>query len=610
MVTVDRFRGDVEALRGIAVAIVVLFHLKLAFIPSGFIGVDIFFVISGYLMAVAFDGPDHSIKEFYERRARRVIPAALVVMTIFFLSAPVFFLPFESAKLVEQILGMLFLVPNLIFWKIDDYFSALNFTPLLHYWSLGVELQYYLVFPLLVYFFKNKMKWFLAMFTISLLLCLVVTPWMSKTAFFMLPTRMWEFFLGYFAFYAGKSNFLQKNLARNSRNAVAITSSLLLIIYSLCSIPKDQFPGLYSVPVALLSFLVITIGVSSDLVENSSVFKLLRWFGKLSYSIYLIHYPIIFLFAYQPFSEWKTLTLSDLAMIVPITLILSILSYRYIETPFRNRKKISFGRFCSFIGIIYIGLFGAMFFYGKSDYLSAKYPAQEERIFRAMSDTGNFRCTKLQRLKEYSESSCYLERNSGNKTYYLVGDSHMDAIKEAFVDVASKEMASVRLNRSRCFLGESECSYEQIAEQVRKFAITDVVLHGWAYDKFNYENLQKLIDNSANLGIRVHFIGPIPTYSSSVPLALFRKVRGQSNILEPLSRELFLAKIPQKYSSFMAKNRSLDKVFFYSPEEYFCPEVCLLEGADGIYYYDEHHLTITGAKVLIPIFSEIIRRSQ
>ena len=130
--TSNNFRPDIELLRGLAVILVVLYHLKIDLFRSGFIGVDIFFVISGYLMAAAFYNGSTTY-DFYMRRARRVLPAALVVMIAVFLAGPLFFLPFESEKLSYALIGALLLVPNVTSWQKNDYFADLDFSPTLHY---------------------------------------------------------------------------------------------------------------------------------------------------------------------------------------------------------------------------------------------------------------------------------------------------------------------------------------------------------------------------------------------------------------------------------------------------------------------------------------------
>jgi peptidoglycan/LPS O-acetylase OafA/YrhL len=602
----SNFRGDVEALRGIAVILVVLFHLKINAVASGFIGVDIFFVISGYLMAVAFNNPGLSILEFYERRARRVLPAALIIMLLFFLFSPLFFLPFEAQKIAEPFWGLLAFAPNLIFWKIDDYFSALNFTPTLHYWSLGVELQYYIVFPILVYFFRKNIIWFAVLGTLSLLLCIYVTPLMSKTAFFMLPTRLWEFLLG-FAAYQLNMHLISKQLFKPRFNTVTVSiATTLLLLYALYPIPQNQFPGFYAIPAALLSFLIISIGVPDDILKTLPGMNALRWIGKLSYSIYLVHYLVIFVFLYGPFSEWRELDLKDSVLILIITLALSVLSHRYIEVPFRNRKSLSLKWFLASIFGLYAVSIGAIITYQNLNYFTNLYPKHEQHIFNAMHDVGNSRCSKIQKLLEFRESSCYLyEAKAPSKVVYLVGDSQMDALKEAFVASAKQHNVTVRLNRNRCFLGEGQCSTSEIVNQIQKYKITDVALHGWAYDKFNYENLELLVEQVKTVGVRIHFIGPVPTFDKSIPLALYKETLSNTQLVSRKSKEEHQQGIAEKYVKFVAKNKEEEGVFFYWPDDYFCTPECQLGGDSGVYYYDDHHPTMTGAMLIKPIFDSI-----
>lgn len=602
----SNFRGDVEALRGIAVILVVLFHLKISAIASGFIGVDIFFVISGYLMAVAFNSPSLSILEFYERRARRVLPAALIIMLLFFLVSPLFFLPFEAQKIAEPFWGLLAFAPNLIFWKIDDYFSALNFTPTLHYWSLGVELQYYIAFPILVYFFRKNLIWFAVLGTLSLLLCIYVTPLMSKTAFFMLPTRLWEFLLG-FAAYHLNMHLINKQTLTARFNAIAVLSAtILLLLYALYPIPQNKFPGFYAIPAALLSFLIISIGVSDDTLKKLPGISALRWVGKLSYSIYLVHYLVIFVFLYGPFSEWRELDLKDIMLILIITLGLSVLSYKFIELPFRNRKSLSLKWFLVSIFSLYAISIAAILTYQHVHYFNSLYPKTEQHIFNAMQDVGNSRCSKIQKLIEFKESSCFLyEAKSPSKVVYLVGDSQMDALKEAFLASAKQHNVTVRLNRNRCFLGEAQCSTAEIVKQIAKYKITDVALHGWAYEKFNYENLQLLVEQAKTIGVRIHFIGPVPTYSKSIPLALYKETLSNTPVVSRKSKEEHKQGIAEKYINFFTKNTNTEDIFFYWPDDYFCTPECQLGGETGVYYYDDHHPTITGATLIKPIFDQI-----
>ncbi len=603
------FRGDIELMRGVAVTLVVLFHLKLAFIPSGFVGVDMFFVISGYLMAVAFSSNDARIIEFYERRARRVLPAAMVIMLVFFAISPFIFLPFEAKKISEPFWGMIFFAPNLAFWKIDDYFSALVFSPTLHYWSLGVELQYYLVFPLLVYFLGRKPLPFILVALTSLIACVVVTRLSSKTAFFFLPFRLWEFLAGYFAFALGGGAILRK-FSDSSYGVITFAIAILgLIIYSLVPVPQNQFPGIYALVPVLLTSVAITTGLSDAKLNAVFGVGFFRWIGKISYSIYLVHFIVIFVFMYSPFSAWKTLTIFDNLAAVCVTLLLSALSYKYLEIPFRNRKLINAKQFWIGLLALYLVCASVILIYGRLAYFSSMREPDIQKISNAVDDIGEIRCGKLQKLMEFGESSCYLHKSDHpEKTVYLVGDSHMDAIKHIFVNEAVERKISVRLNRDRCFLGVGQCSSSEVIKQIKAYKVTDVVMHGYAYENFDYGDLQRLIDWASENKVALHFIGPVPSYSKSIPESMYEEYVSKSKVIESIDLKSFLASVPLSYVAFREANKTKKGVYFYYPENYFCEPLCKYSDSQNIYYYDGHHLTLSGASFIRPIVSEIYSR--
>ena len=181
----------------------------------------------------------------------------------------------------------------------------------------------------------------------------------------------------------------------------------------------------------------------------------------------------------------------------------------------------------------------------------------------------------------------------------------MDALKEAFVVSAKQNDVTVRLNRNRCFLGEGQCSASEILDQIKKYKITDVALHGWAYEKFNYSNLQLLVEFAEISGIRVHFIGPVPTYKNSIPLALYKETLLESSHVARKSKQEHQQRIAKEYIDFFTKNSNKKGVFFYWPEDFFCTPECQLGGDAGVYYYDDHHPTVTGATLIKPIFDQI-----
>lgn len=599
------FRGDLELLRGLAVILVVIFHLKLNIFKSGFIGVDIFFVISGFLMAAAFNDPESNILEFYERRARRVLPTAFVIFFVFFIVSPFLFLPFETQKVSESFLSMLLLSPNIGFWLENGYFDEFTFRPMLHYWSLGVEFQYYLVFPLLVYFFQARKGWYLVLLIISFLISILLTNFSVKTAFFLLPFRLWEFLVGYFAFQVcsgDKLNFLGSKY----NSSISLAALLGLVASALYDIPQESFPGFYALFPTVLSFIFIAFGLPNSEKLLFGVGYVLRYLGKISYSIYLIHYPVIFLFIYSPFSAWKTIGIADAFVIIFITFSLSVLSYNYLETPFRNRKSIPSPLLLRMGALFFLLSFGLIYAYGKLSYFSSSYSLQERKIFFAVNDQEGWFCSYLEKIKSYNAKSCRLNNLISDRNFLLVGDSHMDAIKHLFVNKAAVVGAGVRMVRDSCILGKGGCTANLILSETQINKTTDIVLLGYKPTRFNFEQLSSLVSLAGEKGVRLHFIMPIPTYSKSVPQFLFESLSGRSELNKYIySREVYYSRIPSEYLAFMKDNEARKNVYFYDPSKYLCDEMCKIQDDVGILYHDSHHLSLTGSRKLIPLVDEI-----
>jgi peptidoglycan/LPS O-acetylase OafA/YrhL len=599
------FRRDVDVLRGVAVVLVVLYHLEIKTFQSGFIGVDIFFVLSGYLIGSIYSR-HQSITDFYERRLRRILPAMLVTLFFSFLLSPLFFLPFEVEKMVDSVIGALLFVPNVIFWRDNDYFSNLDFSPLLHYWSLGVELQYYVIFPALFFIFK-KNRFFLPAFALgSLIICIALTEISAKSAFFLLPTRLWEFFFGYLAYQVRDAKIVIQIRESRYSTICALSFLLALFVLSVLPMPSGKFPGFYAFFPVLFSFLYIVVGLENKKVIESGLFVAICWIAKISFSIYLIHFPVIFIFKYGPFSQWNEITSVEAAACVLITLVLAFLSFRYVENPFRNEKRISLRQFMMFVAMAYLLIISTIIIFRAYSYFNHTYTTEKVGVFNAMTDRGAWRCSKLQKLKEPGADSCYLfKAENPRKIIYLVGDSHIDALKEAFTDIAMEENISVRLNRERCLLGVSQCSAAHVIKEIKTYDVTDVVMHGYQYAQFNYTDLKVLVDWLKENNINFHIIGPIPEYDVSIPAALYKEIISSSNLINKQNLGSFIQSIPREYLQFLESVAGYKNVFSYRPELIFCVEECMLASEKGVYYFDSNHLTITGAKELRPIILDI-----
>ena len=342
-----KYRSEIDGLRAVAVLPVILFHAGFESFSGGFVGVDVFFVLSGYLitsilLAEIAEGR-FSLLGFYERRARRILPALYFVMLV---TLPVAFrlmLPDEFEGFTHALISVLFFASNIYFWQTTDYFSrAAEENPLLHTWSLGVEEQYYMLFPLgLVLLWRLGPRGALAGIVAgslgSLVLAeLAVHRWPVPT-FFLLPTRAWELGLGSLAAFHLSRRGLVRAPGRLAGAAAA--AGLVMILASVALYDGDTpFPGLYALLPTVGTVLVVLYADPASLAGRLLSWRPVVFLGLISYSAYLWHQPLLVFARLASFrlpGDGLMLGLSVLS------LVLAALTWRYVERPFRDRRVIA-----------------------------------------------------------------------------------------------------------------------------------------------------------------------------------------------------------------------------------------------------------------------------
>ncbi len=338
------YRPEIDGLRALAVLPVILFHAGFETFSGGFVGVDVFFVISGYLITTIIlaelEQGTFSIVDFYERRARRIIPALLLVMLVSIPFAWLWLLPSDMKELCESVMAVSIFGSNIFFWRQSGYFdTAAELKPLLHTWSLSVEEQFYLLFPLFLMFtWRLGKRWMLLLLAPVFVVSFFVAQWGSvrepAAAFFLLPTRSWELLIGSFAaLYLSKAT--RADFSKGGRECagwLGITS----ILYSVFTYSKETpFPGFYALSPVLGTMLVILFGTQQTSVGRFLGNRAFVGIGLISYSAYLWHQP---LFA---FARHRSLTnpgpLWFIALSV-LALVLAYLSWRFVETPLRKQE--------------------------------------------------------------------------------------------------------------------------------------------------------------------------------------------------------------------------------------------------------------------------------
>ena len=334
------FRTDIQALRGIAVLLVVFYHARLLPVKSGFLGVDIFFVISGFLItsqiAKGIDRGGFSFASFYYRRAMRLLPAAYTVFLTCLLLSPWLLSSLELWDFAEQMLGALSFTSNMVLWQQTGYFeSAAELKPLLHTWSLSIEEQYYLLLPLLLVALSRTHRTLaLSGITIaSLILLLITNPVFPGASFFLFPTRFWELGIG-------------SILAVMSRHGSPVWqfSAALSPLAAICLlvIPILGLTSAYSSSLAIVAICVATavlIDARANWFNNAQALRPLVYFGTISYSLYLVHWPIYSFLANANIGGaglWWPLRLSA----VVASILLAQLLYTGVEQRFRLSKQV------------------------------------------------------------------------------------------------------------------------------------------------------------------------------------------------------------------------------------------------------------------------------
>ncbi len=341
------YRPEVDGLRTVAVIPVILFHAGFQLFSGGFVGVDIFFVISGYLITSIIYSElmigNFSIVQFYERRARRILPALFFVLAACLPFAWLWLLPADTKGFAQSLVSVTLFSSNILFWLTSGYFdTATELKPLLHTWSLAVEEQYYVFFPLLLMVVWRAGKHvLLAVLAVIALASLAAAQWLVHDrpdfAFYLLPTRAWELLIGAFTAIYFTTDINQR-VAGPVRQAGSL-AGLALIALALFAYDKHTpFPGVYALAPTVGAALVILYATPATWVGRLLASGPLVRIGLVSYSAYLWHQPLFAFARHRSLDEPSPLVFGAL---VAATLALAYFSWKYVEAPFRTRGVFS-----------------------------------------------------------------------------------------------------------------------------------------------------------------------------------------------------------------------------------------------------------------------------
>lgn len=367
------YRREVDGLRALAVVPVILFHGGFTAFSGGFVGVDVFFVISGYLITsiilTDLEASQFSLVRFYERRARRILPALFLVMAASSFFAYSWMMPDEFKNFGQSLIATSTFSNNILLAITSDYWSiASEFKPLLHTWSLGVEEQYYIIFPLLmIIFWAYFRNWTLFVLSVFFVISMISAVWgvvhVPTMAFYALPTRAWEILLGAFAAYFLAHNKIDVS-AKNRNQVLSLIGVAMIIVPVFIFNQKYPSPGLTTLAPTVGVVLIILFALEGTLVHQFLSSRAMVGIGLISYSLYLWHQPLFALA--RVYLEEAPGTAVFVALIA-LAFALAYLTWRFVETPFRNRAIIGKGT------VAIISVLGSLSFCVFGYYLNVSY---------------------------------------------------------------------------------------------------------------------------------------------------------------------------------------------------------------------------------------------
>ncbi len=645
------YRPDIDGLRALAVLAVVLFHYRVPGFTGGFVGVDVFFVISGYLITglilKEMGEGRFSLRQFYERRIRRIFPALFAMLAVATLLAAFLFFPVSFARFGKSLLATAFFGANFEFWREVGYFDvSADQKPLLHLWSIAVEEQFYLLFPALLLLVGARSKTRLtlmvgAIFAASLAFSVWNARHSPAAGYYFLPSRMWELMLG--ALLAISALGVP---AKAKLPAFAAVGGLALIVFAVLRFSRSTpFPGAAALLPCVGTVLIIAAGEGTALNRALSL-KPIVFVGLISYSLYLWHWPV---YVFARAALFRAPTPFETVSLIALSFALAALSWRFVEQPFRGRSfrwprpvlfrgaGLAMAATAACAAVLVVGKGFPQRFSPQIRAILAEATDHEPRISECFGLTADdVRKGKL----------CPLGAKVREASFLLWGDSHADALIPAVQSVAK------RRGRAGLFAGTDSCPpllgvkradtakcaafNDAVAKIATSKSIREVILEArWAknaegssfggeqadrvrlYDDVSqgrtehetrdvfYRGLNRTVRGLTHAGKRVILVASVPEVGFPVPAYL-----AHARMADPgakLTTSMAAYRERQKFVlwAFAEMHKRYGAHVVY-PDQALCKDGhCQVALNDRPLYRDAHHLSVFGARQLTPLLAAV-----
>jgi peptidoglycan/LPS O-acetylase OafA/YrhL len=435
-----KYRREVDGLRAVAVLPVILFHAGFSVFSGGFVGVDVFFVISGYLITsilmAELEKGDFSIARFYERRARRILPALFVVMLACLPFAYMWMMPLQLKDFAASVVSVVFSLSNLFFISQVNYFAPDAYTqPLLHTWSLAIEEQYYFLFPLMLMAMRKiSLRTTAFLIFLLVLVSFIFSEWAWRNdaarSFFFTLSRFWEIGVG------SLCSFLTVGGSQRSSNLLSI-AGLGLIVFAIFAYNENvPFPSVYALAPVVGTALVLLFADEGTWVGQLLSLRAFVGIGLISYSAYLWHQPLFAFARLRSLTEPNQVLMAALAV---VALLLAWVTWRYVEQPFRRRAnpvlvtRRSVFAASSVVGSVFVAV-------GLAGYVGKGFEWRLNEALQGISVAADDRAKKVchfgpdKALPTHPVLKCIHQSASRDVEVLLAGDSHAMAISEILGD--------------------------------------------------------------------------------------------------------------------------------------------------------------------------------
>ncbi len=626
------FRDDINFLRALSVLSVLIYHINPKLLQGGWLGVDIFFFISGYLISnkiiIELNKGTFSFINFYKKRIRRIIPAILSTLVFSFPLAFLLLSPSSLYTFLNSSVASLLFYSNFFFENLDFYNSpSSKFIPLLHMWSLSVEEQFYIIFPLLlflIYKFQKKRIFLIlcAIFLGSLALNLID---LNSIKFYQIQFRIWEFSFGVLF------NFFNLKVGLNKYQKI---SGLVLILYSLFAFPDALINVAYPKIIPLIGvFIFLLDGEEISILNKFYRLKIISLTGLISYSLYLFHQP---LFAFYRVYDKNVNELNNGLILIPLVFLflISYLNWKYIELPYINNFNRSKAKYLAIL--FFILLSSSLLALNKNNFFGRYSNFPNKVVLLTMKKQDVISKNGISCENRSVDETCVFGNDPNKTNVYVLGDSSLRTLSTALrLEQKNYPYNLIHFGGDGCLfifnnkLNNESCPNKEVPEMDNfVMGIKDsIIIYGGRYPFYltgeGFNNSFQKEDESIKIQVdlkkevidtikilsknnnKIILIYPIPEQGWNVPDQFFyKKVEWGETISYPYS-------IWEERA--LESNNFLDTLKFENiiriyPEELFCNSFVINEcvGAykDSIFYSDDDHLSLEGAQLLAEIIIE------